>query len=228
MEKLIKTIFVPRCSVCGEHGVGLCRKCLSKCTVSSIETCIVCDKLSITGQTHLSCSTTYLPKALFCAFEYMGIVRNVIRVSKYNQKEFYALKKLSEVGATLASKCGCVFTDYLVIPIPLSPTRAKERGFNQTQIIAEQLCKEFRLQINTHSLIRSKNTLAQAKLTKEQRMDNVKDAFAVKDQKSIVSRKILLVDDICTTGSTLIAASAALLLAGASEVNCFTLSKKVI
>jgi ComF family protein len=228
MEKLIKTIFVPRCSICGEYGVGLCRKCLAKCQVVAAETCVKCDKPSIHGKTHHLCNIQNSPSSLFCAYEYSGIVRNVIRVSKYNQKEFYSLKKLAEFGAVFASKCGISYDNHIVLPIPLSSGRSRERGFNQSEIIAKQLCKEFSLVLNTNSLVRIKNTVIQAKLTKEQRSENLKDAFAVRNQNSILNRNLLLVDDICTTGSTLISAAGVLLREGAAEVNCFTLSKKVI
>ena len=229
MEKIIKTLFVPHCSVCGSYGAGLCRKCLSKCEVVSLETCLVCDELSLSGLTHQTCTATaHVVNSLFCCFLYKDIVRNVIRVSKYNQKEFYALKKLSEHGAVYASKCGKTYSNHLVAPIPLSSQRSRERGFNQSKIIAKAVSKEFGLEYRSDLLIRSKTTIAQAKLSRQERAENLKDAFEVKDLNSIKTRKVLLVDDICTTGSTLMSAAKALLDAGALEVNCSTLSKKVI
>ncbi len=228
MEKLIKTLFVPHCSVCGSYGVGLCRKCLAKCYVVAEESCLVCDKPSSNGNTHDLCDLLHNPTSLFCSFIYKDIVRNVIRVSKYNQKEFYALKKLASTGAVYASKCGVGYSEQLVVPIPLSVQRLRERGFNQSEVIAKEVSKEFGLQLATNILVRTKATQAQAKLSRGERVENLKDAFSVKDQKSIQNRQILLVDDICTTGSTFISAANTLLAAGAKQVDCFALAKKVI
>jgi len=229
MEKIITTIFAPHCSVCGQFGVGLCRNCLAKCDICIEETCLVCDKSSLNGQTHVNCTCNTTPKTLFCAYIYKEVVRNVIRVSKYNQKEFYALKKLSATGAVFASKCGVTYSpNTIVVPIPLSKERMRERGFNQSEVIAKEVGKEFNLQVDTKLLVRQKATQAQAKLSRSERKQNLKDAFAIAPQKSIQNRTFVLVDDICTTGSTFLSAATTLLLEGATQVDCFALAKKVL
>ncbi|MFA6981448.1 MAG: phosphoribosyltransferase family protein [Patescibacteria group bacterium] len=103
--------------------------------------------------------------------------------------------------------------------------RSASRGFNQSQVIAKVIAKRFGLKMQPHILMRSKETAPQYTLGKYARLKNMDAAFRV--CKDVKGKKILLVDDICTSGSTLISASNELYLAGAKVVECFALSKKL-
>ncbi|MFH1388880.1 MAG: phosphoribosyltransferase family protein, partial [Patescibacteria group bacterium] len=138
---------------------------------------------------------------------------------------------LSYSGAKMASKFGFDFSGFIVLPIPISRKREKERGFNQAEIIAKAVCKEFGLTMDTSILERIRDTSKQFGLHKAERGQNIHGAFAVKKdpqvQKLVCGGKLLLVDDICTTGSTLMEVSHALYNAGAKDVRCFALSRKI-
>lgn len=108
------------------------------------------------------------------------------------------------------------FVDPILIPIPLSRQRLRERGYNQTELIAECLTEICTL--NTKSLKRIRNTESQTTKNKEERTLNLKDAFVIKNKELILNKNIILLDDVVTTGSTLNEAKETLLKNGAKNV----------
>lgn len=233
METLLTTIFGEKCFFCGRPGRIICYKCESTIKLARQGVCIKCQKPTVLGFTHSLCQkeVALLPSQLCAVYNYEGLVSQVIKKSKYNPKRFALLRVLSASAAKMASKLGFDFTGFTVVPIPISKAREKDRGFNQAEFIAKAVAKEFGLATDFSSLIRIRDTNKQFGLHKDERGQNITGAFAVaKDafaQKVVRSSKFLLVDDICTTGSTLISASSALYQAGARDVRCFTLSRKV-
>ncbi len=120
----------------------------------------------------------------------------------------------------------------LVVPVPLHQARSRVRGFNQARLLAGQAIRhlrrihpEWQLQLSSASLVRQRETEAQAGLTPRQRRLNVKGAFIVSDAARVRGRHILLVDDILTSGSTARACSQTLLDAGAASVRVVTLAR---
>lgn len=90
-----------------------------------------------------------------------------------------------------------------IIPIPLHPKRYKQRGYNQSEYIAKGISSVYKIPINTTSIYRKINTKTQTKKNKEERANNVKNIFAIKDTSYFNKKSILLVDDVITTGATL-------------------------
>ena len=110
-----------------------------------------------------------------------------------------------------------------IIPIPLHKKRIKERGFNQAKLISQPLSDYLDCPINEKVLIRQKNTASQMTLRRADRLNNMKNAFIVKEEA--INKRILLVDDVITTGSTLRNATLTLKKAGAEEVLTVVLAK---
>ncbi|HSX39668.1 MAG TPA: phosphoribosyltransferase family protein [Candidatus Saccharimonadales bacterium] len=189
--------------------------------------CIVCELSSINGDTHPWCSKTTTPKTVFSSFAYEDTVRKCIRTAKYGSKQFAALKKLAYEGVTFASKCrkDLDWKDAVVVPIPLSKNRYKDRGFNQVEYIAVELCRQFNLKLDTSILKRAKETQVQFEHNRVERFKNLANAF-ISDQKRVENQKILLVDDICTSGATLLEGCKCLYNSNCSEVHCFTLARR--
>jgi len=224
MEKALDILFPPKCFGCGSGYGHICRRCLLSCKVARHFYCVVCDKPSVMGETHEQCYKTELPDSIFSAYEYKGLVRKCIMRSKYRAKLFASLKTISLEAANVASKCALDYREFVVTTIPLSAQRTKERGFNQAGIIAQAVSEVFSVPYRDSMLVRNKETKAQHKKTRKERFENLKGAFVA--QKDLSGQKILVVDDICTTGATLLEASRVLYQAGAKEIKCFTLAKE--
>ena len=120
-----------------------------------------------------------------------------------------------------------------VVPVPLWNAKRSTRGFNQAEEISRALLKNFhpsrrgaaRIQLNTTSLFRRRETASQTGLTRHQRRANVRGAFAVGRPEAVHGRTILLVDDVMTTGTTAAECSRVLLRAGAREVFVVTVAR---
>lgn len=223
MENLFNTIFPPKCIFCGREGKSFCNVCLSVCKPLTHGVCIVCQENSVDGLTHPSCNNGSVPSMLFSAFVYKGKVKECIKRSKYNSMEFDSLKDLSLEAVRYFWKIGFYFPEYVVVSIPLSRKKYRQRGFNQVDIISKKLAKRFVLKQDNSLLTRVKHTKAQAGYGKVKRETNIKGAFSASSK--VEGKKIILVDDVCATGSTLLEASKALYNAGAEDVICFTVAR---
>ncbi|MDY6868125.1 MAG: ComF family protein [Chloroflexota bacterium] len=114
----------------------------------------------------------------------------------------------------------------LVIPVPLSPFRIKERGYNQSALLARPLAMSLSLNYQPYALKRIRNTRSQVELSATERRINVEGAFQAVPEL-VRGKSVLLVDDVTTTGSTLNECSRALTLGGASAVYCLTLARPI-
>jgi ComF family protein len=112
----------------------------------------------------------------------------------------------------------------VIVPVPLHPSRLSERGFNQSELLAQELCQAYRLPLDTMTLHRTRQTETQTKLNVDERYQNVSGAFSCSSNK-LANQTILLIDDICTTGSTLDACAIALKKGSATSVWALTLAK---
>ena len=113
----------------------------------------------------------------------------------------------------------------IIIPVPISIKRKKKRGYNQSELIAKQLAKQMRnLKYIPKVLYKIKDTIPQSILDKEKRIENIRGAYYIKNGEILKNRKILLIDDIYTTGSTIDAAASVLLDHGAEKVYFLSIS----
>ena len=226
MEKFLNFIFPSECLSCHKVGAPVCYACCESCALIDSDVCVVCKNNSLNGYTHRMCASNLLvPSRLISVFSYQDSVRQCIRNSKYGPKEFAALKTLTKHALTILSKRETVFGVDLIIPVPISKSKNFERGFNQSSIIAQVLAGAYNIPVNQNAVVRLKNTVPQAGLSKEERQKNVQGAFAC---SSVVKGKnVLVVDDICTTGATLLSLAKTLLESGAKDVCCFTLAKRL-
>lgn len=160
-------------------------------------------------------------KAIFSGFLYKGEIREAVKAFKFaGQTQFGVMlgsmlaDKLS--GVQMLKECD------IVVPVPLHPNRQKERGYNQSEILAEEIAKGLGVPMLNDVLFRIKDTKRQSSLKGLARIENVKDAFAAHNE-SVNGKKIIIVDDICTMGETLKACERALTTAGARDVYAVTL-----
>jgi ComF family protein len=112
-----------------------------------------------------------------------------------------------------------------IAPVPLHPVKHREREFNQAEILAQHLSDAIKIPLNAKLLRRVNPTMTQTRLTKQQRAENMRGAFAVCDGVKLGGEKIILVDDVFTTGATTSACAQALRAAGAGEVCVWTVAR---
>ena len=112
----------------------------------------------------------------------------------------------------------------LIVPVPLHIKRKRDRGYNQSELLARMLAREIAIPCS-RALIRARSTLPQVGLTDSQRLENVRQAFRCVNRQQIYERCILLIDDVMTTGATAASASGSLLAAGARRVSVLTVAR---
>ncbi len=228
MDNLYNKLIPIKCTLCGNiSGTVICDQCTKELRTIYDVTCIICGKNSIFGTTHIFCMKKTSPDFVFSIYKYGGMIRECIRKAKYKQKEFMALKYITQYGARECINSGfSISSNSLLIPIPLNKYSYKDRGFNQAEIIAKQLASSFTVKMLTNVLIRTKNTKKQFAKNRADRFANLSNAFKVVNVEKLRDRKIILVDDITTSGATFIEATQQLKLCGASSVGCIALAKK--
>ena len=218
-EALLDLLFPKLCHGCGQEGTYLCLPCQAKVTCPPAR-CFVCRKPSLLGRTHADCQTHQIVlDALLVAADYENeAVKNLIWNLKYNYiAEIASVLAVLQADYFLASDLLAYFQEHLVIPVPLHKNRKRARGFNQSELLAQNLAGRLGLPYWT-ALLRHKNSKRQVDLEKAQRFENVKDSVTADPAQGLKGKKIILIDDVATTGATLNECARALKAAGAAEV----------
>lgn len=233
LTQLVVEIFYPRsCLHCGdavEHSdyQFLCSACSRELFLSKPPSCSTCGYPffgMLAGPRICPHCTELDPlfeqgKTLFLA---KGPARSIIHALKY-QSGFYVLEDVKVMIAKIPS-----YKDYfdgaILVPVPLHPTKERERGFNQSLVIAKSLNDATMSKDLQNLLVRKVYTQTQTRLSRTARHQNVKNAFALdSDAVVIPNQTYILVDDVITTGSTFNACAAALREAGATQIKVATL-----
>jgi ComF family protein len=157
---------------------------------------------------------------------YQGSLRALLHELKYRGRRRVA-GRLAAVLLGSADARRLLAPGAVLVPIPLHPRRRRERGFNQSELIAAALARGARLEAASGALVRRRDTAPQTGLSAARRRKNVRGAFAVRKRARIAGRTVVLVDDVVTTGATAQACAQALLSAGASEVRLLTVARVV-
>lgn len=148
-------------------------------------------------------------------------MRRAIHYLKYNNRKAVAavLSKILADGFQRFNLSADV-----IVPVPLHPARLRNRGYNQSELLARELGHLLDIPVNSSTLKRIRNTKSQMELGADERHRNVMNAFVCRDEK-LSGQKVLLIDDVCTTGSTLDACADALKHGGVASVWGLTLAK---
>jgi len=139
-----------------------------------------------------------------------------------HQLKFHGARRISKPLGTLLSKESLPLVD-VIVPVPLHIKNLRERGYNQSLLIARKLSRSLHIPLFMDTLIKKKETPPQIGLSAKERISNVRNAFTV--QGNVKGRRILLVDDVMTTGATVKECSHALVNAGAREVIVATIAR---
>lgn len=161
---------------------------------------------------------------LYCALKYENIVREKIIQYKFNENS-YLYKTFSKIIIKNEKVYRFLKLYDIIVAVPMYKNKKAVRGYNQSELVAREISKKLEIPFEKNILIKLKNTQVQSTLTKIQRMKNIKDAFNITDNESIANKKIILIDDIYTTGNTVNECSKVLKKAGAKEVCVVTIAK---
>ena len=219
-------IFPKTCISCKREGAHLCDDCFALISIAHTLSPLPRDSV-LSG--------------LFAAASYEDVlVRNIIHFFKYPpflkdlasplalsiiahfslvDKPSIPAQQIQEPSASVKPQAAFPKeSTYVLCPIPLHNKRLRWRGFNHAEEIAKVLSEVLEIPMYSNVLIRTKNTPAQVAFNKQERIDHMKGVFRVQDAQSISHKKVLLVDDVYTTGATMEEAAKALKEAGAKQV----------
>ncbi len=228
IKKLVlDTLFPISCLGCSTEGNYLCGVCQSKLTLNTEQVCIVCKKPSLAGLTHPKCQSPHTADQLICVYDYNDeiISKLIIRGKYYFIPDIFKL-----FGEVIAPKLQKEFPALFnseqaaLTPVPLHKWRERWRGFNQAEVLCESLAEKLDIQA-TNLLIRQKFTRTQKDLEKSERQKNTANAFCLLPETVVKNKTVILVDDVATTGSTLLEAAKVLKRNGAAKVVCLAIAR---
>jgi ComF family protein len=229
---LVTLLYPPVCTICGANtpaGKYLCDQCdekavrilgpfCQKCTepfegaITSSFTCANCAHRAI----HFD--------AAVAAYRSRGIVREIIHSFKYNRQIYLRRLIARWLCAALDDERLRNRRFDVIVPVPLHPTRQRERGFNQASLLAELLSAE--ISVPSKLLLeRTRYTTTQTALDRAERMENLHNAFRLRKTANVRDLHVLLIDDVLTTGSTLSECARVLKRAGAISVHAATAAR---
>lgn len=238
-DSLASVIFPAPCRICERvldtaRRVPVCAECLGSFNPIVAALCTCCGRPLISPQVETASAVLCrLCRAQTYAF---SIARSY---AAYNSPMVRAILLLKHEGvvplgawmaariAELAAREPSSFLCDAIVPVPLHRVRRRERGYNQAELIARPLARRMGLPLRSNFLARIKPRPEALQLTRRQRWDTVRGAFAVPSHAKVDKLRILLIDDVMTTGATLDACSRALLRAGAAEVAALTVARAV-
>jgi len=218
-------LFPKRCVGCGREGEFICDFCQHSVDRIFPPICPRCGRPQPGGVLCPSCiSWQAAVDGIRSPFCFSGVIREAVHQLKY--------RNLRALSAKLAGYLRDFLADYplnvdLIVPVPLHPKRLRERGYNQTALLARDLGKLTGLPVAGNSLIRRQHTLPQAKtVSVTERRKNVAGIFHCADVK-INNKQVLLIDDVSTSGATMDACARALKDAGATSVWGLALAREI-
>lgn len=229
ISQVIDALFPKICPVCGDilptGGGYIHRSCYLKLKPVKEPVCKKCGK-PVVNSVHEYCFDCMRTRHTFdmgkSMWLYNKYAQNLIVNYKYGRRQEIAPFLASELEERYLKWIRQLRPD-LVIPVPVSPDRMKTRGFNQAGLIAEQLSRASHIPYDEKALIRIRQTKAQKSLRKQDRLKNLSGAFQADKSRLSGVEKVLLIDDIYTTGSTLEICSRQLKAAGVNEVYFITI-----
>lgn len=228
----LNEVLPERCAGCGLEvaGRGFCTACFAALRFIVPPVCVRCgDPFELPTAHNMLCAPCLANPPLWqrarTVWHYEGPSRSALLGFKYADRiEFDRL-----FAPLLARAAACVFDDpsATLIPVPLHWTRLIWRGYNQAALLAGALHRQTGLPVDNHALVRVRRTVPQQGLDQRARLSNTKGAFALRQKNHLQGRKVILVDDIVTTGATVSACVSALLKGGVAQVDVVSMARVI-
>lgn len=236
LDAALNFIYPPVCQLCGKERAGAAEGYVGGNCWSGVRfiTAPFCQRCGLPYPGHITqefrCENCAEMEFSFCsarsAVAANGLVLDVIHRYKYNRavwfEPFLGDLLVRQAAPTLSQEKWDV-----IVPVPLHPVKERERNFNQAHCLARHLGRALRLPVNNRLLHRVKFTDTQTKLTRPQRAANMNNAFAPCSGTRLNGAKVILVDDVLTTGATTDACAHALRRVGAGEVCVWTVARGI-
>lgn len=227
-EVLLSVLFPKSCPVCDgiiSYDQIICEKCVPKIHFIEGARCKKCSKQLVDKEVEY-CSdcgkSNHIYKSGIAAFLYDDVVSKSIYRFKYHNRRTYA----EFYGSYIAKRYGGQIKAWdadVIIPVPIHQRKMIKRGYNQAELIARELAKNIGIPVDNNLLIRVVNTKPQKEMTKAERKKNLEKAFKIATNV-VEYNKVILVDDIYTTGSTIDECARILRGSGVSQVYFVSLS----
>ncbi|MGN0788887.1 MAG: ComF family protein [Christensenellales bacterium] len=229
LRNIRQAIFVDKynCISCGKelrnpNRYGLCDECKGKIEFLHDDICHKCGRREMSEADYcLTCQNHerhFLRNRSVCVYD--GIAKTLIHRYKFGGKKYYAPYFANMlVDKYLDEGYDCE----VVTSVPISKERARKRGYNQSQIVAKRLAEALKLPYVGQCIIKSKDNTEQAKLSGKEREENVLGVYKVIDKIAVKGKRVLVVDDVLTTGATMSEVARVLYKAGAQKVEGLTI-----
>ena len=220
---ILDLIFPPHCVVCGHDGEWLCTDCVTGFHYVQPPICGICGRPLSHGEQCANCSRHPLKiDGIRAATYFEGSIRLAIHHFKYRGTQVLA----PYLGKLLAQAWhSAPLPVSTIVPVPLHPHRLRQRGYNQSALLAHELSKHFDVPVIGNCLLRVRPTRPQVGLGAAERRTNVQGAFQCIDQR-LEGKSIMLIGDVCTTGATLEACAHALYRQGSHVVWAMVLARE--
>lgn len=234
LDGALDLLYPPRCLVCGDFGpLYLCAACVSEFEAVESPICLRCGaeaepRAGPEERVARLCPWCLAGRAFAFvaargAHAYTGVVRAAIHRLKYDRRRRLAEPLALTMLSTL-SRVPFAGRDFVLVPVPLHPSKLRLRGFNQAELLAGTLAEQTGMPLELHAVRRVRATEPQALLKGRHRFANVEDAFEGVPG-ALAGMDILLIDDVVTTLATANACSMALLKAGAQSIHVLALAR---
>lgn len=223
LTKTLSNLLFPQfCMKCDKFGALLCEDCIKEHKLNTIQRCPHCEKRSVGGFVHTACIGKTPIDRLIVATKYGALEQKLVHKLKYKNNKECAEIIAKLIDRKIRKKIN--FQNFILCPIPLHKSRLRHRGYNQSKLLATKLSERIPTLTVQNLLIRTKDTKQQNKLNKQERAQNLKNAFQLTPSIK-VPRQVLLIDDVTTSGSTFGAAAITLKKNGAKTVWCLAFTR---
>lgn len=211
-ERAISIIAPNHCFGCSKESNILCDACLHGECAESLDTCFLCSKPTAAGQVCQACKAHTTLGHVWVATEYRGVIRQVIRAYKFGRLQAAHRPLASAIDAHLP-----YLEDVTVAHIPTATNRVRQRGYDHAKLLAQEVAR--RRSWRHATLLRRRHNLRQVGSGRAERLQQAQGAFEPIRPIDVAGRHILLIDDVVTSGATLMAAAGALSAAGARQID---------
>ncbi len=227
---LLDFIYPPFCGICGQRLTdgekNICRMCWGSLAVIEQPYCRLCGlPLDLSGPV---CPVCRSRQRHFSFARSFGIfderLQRILHLFKYRRRRSLA-EPLAQMLLLVIRQDRRFEAMEAIVPVPLHSAKARARGYNQSELIAARLSRKAGINLLKDVLLRVRNTPSQSSLGLTEREKNVRDAFRVRDSKAISGKRLILLDDVLTTGATADACAGVLLKAGVKELCVLTVAR---